>query len=85
MPFEWYHPVIPEEFKTKLKNRFYEAYVEETRFRAKMFLNLGYSQEYATKRIQANITWEFEMSTVPEFAREIPDIVAEIYSHYGEK
>jgi len=80
MPFEWYYPSIPEDFRIKIKNRFHEAYIEETRTRAKMFLNLGYSQEYAVKRIQANLEWEFELSKVPDFQKEIPGIVTEIYS-----
>ena len=79
MPFDWYYPEISEAFSTKIKNRFHDAYIEETRARAKMFLNLGYSQEYATKRIQANLEWEFELSQVPDFKEEIPDIVAEVY------
>lgn len=83
MPFNWYYSTVPEEFQIKLKNRFHEAYIEETRSRARLFLNLGYSQEYATKRIQANLAWEFELSKVPDFYKEIPKIVSEVYINYG--
>ena len=85
MPFDWYHPEIPKAFQEKIRDRFHEAYIEETRFRAHLFLNLGYSKQYATKRIQENLTWEFELSTVPGFSKEIPKIVAEVYDYYGGK
>ncbi len=85
MPFDWYHPIIPKTFQEKIKDRFHEAYIAETRFRARLFFNLGYSRQYAVKRIQENLAWEFELSKVPGFYDEIPKVVSEVYAYYGQK
>jgi hypothetical protein len=86
MPFDWYHPNIPERFQEKIQDRFHQAYIAETRFRARLFLNLGYTKEYAIKRIQENLAWEFELSSIPGFYDEIPAVVAEVYEyHQGAK
>ena len=83
MPFDWYESQIPDAFKEKISDRFEEVYLEEVRFRARLFFNLGYPSEYAVHRIKENLQWEFELSTVPDFIERIEEEVKAVYKHYG--
>lgn len=81
MPFDWMHPKIPEEFKKKIENRFYEMHMREIEQRARLLCNLKYEKERAIKRIQDNIAWEFELSRLPDFYDEVPKVVERVYKH----
>ena len=85
MPFDWYYSTEPRAFKEKIDNRFEEVYLDEVRFRARLFFNLRYPLDYAIKRIKENLEWEFELSKVPPFSNKIEQEVRAIYDHYSKK
>jgi len=74
-------PKIPTEFTKKIANRFNEVGIAEIESRALLLHGLKYPKERAIKRIQDNITWEFELSKVPAFYKEITAIVDRVYKH----
>lgn len=81
MPFDYYHPKIPEDFREKIKNRFYEMHYTEMRERAKLYFNLRFPRNKAIKRIKQNIEWDFELSVIPPFYNDVEKIVEEVYKY----
>ncbi len=79
MPFDWMHPRIPAEFMKKIEPRFEEMHLREIEQRARLLFNLRYDRKRAVRRIQDNIEWDFELSRVPDFFKEVPRIVDRVY------
>jgi len=79
MPFDWMHPKVPTRFNKKMSGRFEDMHVVEIRHRARLLYNLHYTKKFAVKRISDNIRWEFELSLVPAFIKQVPKIVEGIY------
>lgn len=77
--FEWWCSSVPKEFQKKLSTRFEEAGRAEIEYRARLFHNLGTPRDRAVRRIQDNVAWDFELSKIPAFAKEIPAIVDRVY------
>lgn len=81
MPFIWMKPKIPDAFKQKIANRFREMHIREIEQRARLLFNLQYDKDHAIRRIQERIAWEFELSSIPDFYYEVPEIVERVYKH----
>ncbi|MBM4387030.1 MAG: hypothetical protein FJ088_04785 [Deltaproteobacteria bacterium] len=79
MPFDYLHPNIPGDFMNKIKTRFVEMHLREIRERAHLLRNLRYSKDRAASRIKNNIAWEFELSKIPSFIKEVDRLVSEVY------
>jgi hypothetical protein len=79
MPFDWYCPKTNPAFQKKLAGRFEESALAEIEQRAHLLLNLRFPREAAVARIQRNIAWEFELTTLPKFAGKVREIVDRVY------
>ena len=82
MPFAWYHPDVPNEYRSAAEKAtaMYEA---ELRERARLLLRLGYSQEEAKLRLRGNVLWDFELHTKPEHLDRVSAIVEKVYTARG--
>lgn len=79
MPFDWMQSKVNENFARKIANRFEEGFLVEIEQRAHLLLNLHYTKKEAISRISDNIRWEFELSELPAFAKNIKSIVDRVY------
>ncbi len=79
MTFDWMQPKVNPSFAKKLTTRFQEAALVELEQRAKILHNLHFPKAQTTKKLQARVAWEFELSKIPAFAKKIPAIVDKIY------
>lgn len=83
MPFDWLHAQVSPAFAKKIANRFTESAIAELEERARLLHRLRYPAPVATRKLQARVAWEFELSKPPAFAREIPAIVERVYGRAG--
>jgi len=79
--FDWMEPGIPADFTKKMASRFNETGIAEIECRARLLHGLKYPKDRAIKRIQDNIAWDFELSKLPAFYKEIGAIVDRVYKH----
>lgn len=79
MPFDWMCPKENPDFKAKIANRFVEMHLLEIEQRARLLRNLNFDRDAAVKAIQRNIAWEFELSKIPAFYKDVPRIVDKVY------
>jgi len=84
MPFDWLHNKINPEFAKKIEPRFYEMHRLEMEQRARLLFNLKYPRERAIERIRQNIAWDFELSRIPQFYEEVPEVVDRVYRRSGK-
>jgi len=79
MPFDWMCVRIPEDFAKKIEPRFEQMHLREIEQRARLLYNLRYDRKTAIRRIQDNIAWDFELSKIPSFYKEVPRIVDRVF------
>ena len=84
MPFDWMCSKVNPAFRKKLANRFTEMHLVEIEQRARMLLNLRVARDAAVRKIQRNIAWEFELTKLPAFHKEVPKIVDRVYRTSGK-
>ena len=58
-------------------------YRRELEERAALLFRLGYSKKRAQKRLQANVSWDFELHDKPKHLSEIDRIVDEVFRRGG--
>jgi hypothetical protein len=82
MPFAWYHPDVPNEYRCapQKATAMYEA---ELRERARLLLRLGYSKEDAKLRLRGNVLWDFELHAKPTHLDRVSAIVDSVYTARG--
>ena len=85
MPFDWMTPELPPDTAEKGKQRFLEMHVREVEERARLLRNLHHDRDYAIRRIQANIAWEFELSKLPPTYKEVTKLVDGVYGARSTK
>lgn len=83
MPFDWLHPKKSVAFAEKISGRFAEMHVREIEQRARLLNNLKFDRDRSIRRIQDNIAWEFELSVIPSFYKDVPTIVDRVYRREG--
>ncbi len=79
MQFDYMICRVNRQFLKKLESRPAELGRAEIEQRARLLLRLNYTKAQAIRRISDNIAWEYELSTVPPFGREVRDIVESVY------
>ena len=82
MPFDWYHPDVPQDF-AKAPEKARKMYEREMGEHAAMLLRLGYSKDEAKLRLRGNADWDFELHNKPGHMERIATLVDEVYSHGG--
>ncbi len=82
MPFAWYRPDVPNEYRSAPQKAaaMYEA---ELRERARLLLRLGYTQEEAKERLRGNVLWDFELHERPAHLSRVSAIVDKVYTARG--
>lgn len=75
MPFDWMKPYVNKEFCKKLKGRTDELGHNEIEQRARLLFSLNFSKAQVIKRISENIAWEYELSVLPAFHKDVKEIV----------
>ncbi len=81
MPFDYMIPKVNRQFLKKLEGRPQELGRLEVEQRANLFCRLNYPRAYAVRRIMDNIAWEFELSKLPAFHKEVREIVDGVYKN----
>lgn len=84
MPFDWMQPKVNADFSRKIAGRFNEMHLVEIEQRACLLHRLRFDGKKAAKRIRDNIEWEFELSKVPAFARQVKSIVDRVYKRKAQ-
>jgi hypothetical protein len=79
MPFDWMCNKVNPAFRKKIANRFVEMHLTEIEQRARLLMNLRFRREAAIRAIQRNIAWEFELSKLPAFHKDVSKIVDRVY------
>ena len=79
MPFDWVMNKQNPAFVKKIAPRFGEMHRREIEQRAKLLFNLKFNRDAAVARIKAKIAWEFELSRLPKFHKEVGAIVDRVY------
>lgn len=70
------HTISPTA-QTKKYNR---MHVEEIAERGKILRDLHFSSEDAQRRIETEIAWEYELSQLPPFYKQINEIIDRLYT-----
>ena len=79
MAFDWMCPEVNKTFVKKLAPRFLEMQHREIEERARLLHGLKFDRDAAVARIQRNIAWEFELTKLPAFYKDVPKIVDRVY------
>jgi len=81
MQFDWMVPKVNRQFLKRIEGRPVELGRLEIEQRARLLFRLNYTKAQAVKRISDNIAWEYELSTLPAFHREVREIVEGVYKN----
>jgi hypothetical protein len=79
MAFDWMTPKVSPEFAKKIASRFDEAGRDEIEQRARLLARLGFDRNTVVGMIQRRITWEFELSKLPGFYKDIAKITDRVF------
>jgi len=79
MQFDYMIPKVSRHFLKKLEGRAVELGRAEIEQRARMLCRLNFPKAQAVRRISDNIAWEYELSTLPPFFKEVREIVESVY------
>jgi len=82
MPFPWYEPDIPQEYKAR-PERVQQMYLRELRERAALLMRLGYAKEETALRLRANVRWDFELHDKPVHLARVQEVVEGVYKARG--
>ncbi len=70
---------MPTKSGYRYRSKFQKMYMYEIKDRATIFRDLNYPKAEAKKRIQQNIEWEFDFIPMPDFYKEVGNIVDYVY------